>query len=376
MPSPNYLDHVPDQLVDIFTTAELEIIKRITNRLIQFKIVSGTDAYQLYRMQELGRAYDDILEVLTEATGMSKDVLIDTLNDAGVKTLRADDALHRAAGNNPTPMADSPAMQSILMGGYNATMGEFKNLCSSAAYWGSEQLGQILDTAWLKVSSGLWTYDRAIKYAVSQLTQSGLVGIRYISDKGNITFNYLDTVVRRAVLTGVNQAACGLQIARMAEMGTEFVEVTAHAGARPEHALWQGKIYKLIGSTPDFSNFYVATGYGTGAGLAGWNCRHGFYPYYPGISKPANTVQYLRKLNEKTVTVSGKPVSIYTAMQMLRYNERQIRMWKRRAVASGYDTEFAEGKIAEWQARQRELIAETGLRRDYTRERAGRQYTA
>ena len=34
-----------------------------------------------------------------------------------------------------------------------------------------------------------------------------------------------------------------LQLARMEEMDCEFVEVTAYEGARPTHAVWQGKVY-------------------------------------------------------------------------------------------------------------------------------------
>ena len=34
-----------------------------------------------------------------------------------------------------------------------------------------------------------------------------------------------------------------LQLARMEEMDCEFVEVTAHEGARPTHAVWQGRVY-------------------------------------------------------------------------------------------------------------------------------------
>ena len=39
--------------------------------------------------------------------------------------------------------------------------------------------------------------------------------------------------MRRCVLTGVNQTSAKLQVARMDEMGCEFVELTAHEGARP-----------------------------------------------------------------------------------------------------------------------------------------------
>ena len=378
MNTPQYNEHIPDELLPIFTNAELEVIRRIAKRLVNLKEITGTSAYQIYRMQEMGRAYEDILDLLIEATGMSKDTLIDLMNDAGVKTLRSDDAVHRKAGKDPTPLAESPDLQNILVAGCEATMGTLANMCYSAAFYGSAQIGLVLDTAWLQVSSGVLTYDQAIKAAITELSRSGIRAVRYISETGRVTFNYIDTVVRRAVLSGVNKTAGALQMARMAEMGTAFVETTAHAGARPTHAVWQGRIFQLVGSDL-YPNFYTATGYGTGAGLCGWNCRHGFYPYYPGLSQPANSPAYLRDLDNAIVLVGGIPMSLYDATQLARYNERTIRAWKRRAAgleAAGYDNSEALAKVGEWQARQRQLIADTGLRRDYTRERAGRQYAA
>ena len=79
-----------------------------------------------------------------------------------------------------------------------------------------------------------------------------------------------------------------LQLARMEEMDCEFVEVTAHEGARPTHAVWQGRVYHRGGAVVQdgerYEDFEAATGYGTGPGLCGWNCRHNFYPFYPGVS--------------------------------------------------------------------------------------------
>ena len=78
-----------------------------------------------------------------------------------------------------------------------------------------------------------------------------------------------------------------LQLARMEEMDCEFVEVTAHEGARPTHAVWQGRVYHRGGAVVQdgerYEDFEAATGYGTGPGLCGWCCRHNFYPFYPGI---------------------------------------------------------------------------------------------
>jgi TolA-binding protein len=60
--------------------------------------------------------------------------------------------------------------------------------------------------------------------------------------------------------------------------------VSAHIGARTgdggqnpgNHLWWQGQYYSRTGRDKRFPNFYERTGYGTGEGLSGWNCRHSF----------------------------------------------------------------------------------------------------
>lgn len=61
--------------------------------------------------------------------------------------------------------------------------------------------------------------------------------------------------------------------------------MTAHSGARPEHAEWQGKIYSRSGKSKKYPSLVEATGYGTGPGLGGWNCRHSMFPYYEGMGR-------------------------------------------------------------------------------------------
>ena len=35
-----------------------------------------------------------------------------------------------------------------------------------------------------------------------------------------------------------------------------------------------------------YADFESATGYGTGAGLCGWNCRHTFFVVFPELGSP------------------------------------------------------------------------------------------
>ena len=161
----------------------------------------------------------------------------------------------------------------------------------------------------------------------------------------------------------------------MEEMGCEFVEVTAHPGARPEHAVWQGKVFHIGGAvTVDgvyYPDFVTATGYGTGAGLGGWNCRHNFFPFFPGLSKRAYTNEMLAQLDAKEISYQGKDYTRYEASQMQRALERKIRKAKREYLsldAAGQDTAESAVKLRRARAQLNDFLKETGLRQDNFRE--------
>ena len=128
-----------------------------------------------------------------------------------------------------------------------------------------------------------------------------------------------------------------LQLARMEEMDCEFVEVTAHEGARPTHAVWQGRVYHRGGAVVQdgerYEDFEAATGYGTGPGLCGWNCRHNFYPFYPGISVRNYTDERLAELDARNIPYGGGLYTRYEITQMQRALERRVRRYKRRYLA-------------------------------------------
>ncbi len=94
------------------------------------------------------------------------------------------------------------------------------------------------------------------------------------------------------------------------------------------------------------------------------NCAHYPQAYVPGLTREIPKDQ------------KAKP-DLYKERQAQRYNERQIRRWKRRAAVAGNDKDRAkcEAKVAAWQARQREFVKRTGRRRLYYREQplAGRE---
>lgn len=122
-----------------------------------------------------------------------------------------------------------------------------------------------------------------------------------------------------------------------------------HPGARPEHALWQGKRFSLHGDTPDYPNLAKATGYGAVTGLKGAHCHHDFNPVIPGLSQPAYTAEELDRLNNPPpITYEGRKYTFYQATQKQRQIERSICQSKRRCMgyqAAGLESDYTAESV-------------------------------
>lgn len=196
-----------------------------------------------------------------------------------------------------------------------------------------------LDSALMQVQSGAISYNQAIAEAARQLAESGLKTVEYAS--GHV--DSVDVAVRRAVMTGVNQINQKYREQSMDYLETDLVEVTAHSGARDtgtgpaNHKSWQGKVYrwseKPRSSKGCYPDFVATTGYGTGEGLGGWNCRHSYWPFIEGVSERAYTDEELANIDPPPFTFEGRTYTAYEATQKQRSLERTIRKQRRLKTA-------------------------------------------
>ena len=77
----------------------------------------------------------------------------------------------------------------------------------------------------------------------------------------------------------------------------------------------------------------MTTGFGQGAGLGGWNCRHRYYPYIEGVSYRTYTDEDLKKIDKPPFAYQGKEYNQYEASQEQRRVERTLRKLRREAKA-------------------------------------------
>jgi hypothetical protein len=353
---------------NLYADFEDEVIADIARRLVKAGIVevTATAAWQMQRLNESGSLYENIIERLSKLTRESEPALRKMFYEAGVRSMKFDDSIYARVGLNPLPLNLSPAMANVLAAGFRKTAGKLLNLTMTTASAGQVAFEHALDMAYLEVTSGTMSYGQAIRAQIKELAKEGIKIIDYPTGHKD----KVDVAVRRALLTGVAQTTAELQLARLAEMGVELIQTSAHIGARPTHEVWQGKIFSLKPNSK-YPDFFTETGFGTVTGLSGINCRHSFYPYFEGISENAYEQATLDEYADKRVAYNGKEMSVYEGMQVQRSIERDIRKVKRTAGAlgeAGLDNTEELFEVHRLQAKMRDFINQTGLQRQGERE--------
>ena len=368
--APEVLDALPEELAELYRSLESQLLDEICSRLNLADRLNEVTVQSIRALRSHGISQQEIERVIQRTTNISEKKLTELLDDVVERNQRYYTDLIK--------IADVTAPQTLLSiedtyAIYEQTRQTFRNITQSMAFLldnGRSMLRPasayqwVLDNAVLQVQSSAISYNQAISGAVKQLADSGIKTAEYQSGH----MDQIDVAVRRAIMTGINQLCQQYSEQSMDYLETDLVEVSAHIGARntgtgPEnHESWQGKIYrwskKPKQSSGRYPDFIASTGYGTGPGLGGWNCRHHFYPFVEGVMEPTYSKSDLRAMEGKKREISfeGKQYDGYTATQKQRQIERTIRKLKREQTAYK-----AAGLTEEYQAvtaRIRRLNAE------------------
>ncbi len=280
------VDTLHPQLDTLNQWITADLISRLMARLGRGEefLLTGTDQWQLEVYKSAGGHYEALEREIKRFTKKTDAEVKAIFEDAGIRAWAADDAFYVAHGLESVPLAQSEYMIRLLTDTYQRTNGEIHNFTRTTAKASQQQLINVLDTAHFKVMSGAQSYTQAVKDAVNDII-SNQAKVHYPT--GHV--DTIETAVLRAVRTGVGQASGNMAMQGMIERDWDLIRTSAHIGARygdggenpSNHFWWQGKLFSRTGKTPGYLLFEEATGYGTGEGLCGWNCRHSFGPGDP-----------------------------------------------------------------------------------------------
>lgn len=247
-------------MAELFRGLELTLLREICERLNLSGQLNEVTVDAIRALRSHGIDLKDIEKAIRDVTGISQKKLDELLDDVVARN----QAYYRelitlAKVTEPQTLVDQADIDTIKA----QCQREFGNITRSMGFLvdnGRTMLPparayqHCLDMAELKIASGAVNYNEAIRQAVRELADSGLMvphnnesnWVQYESGH----YNRVDVAVRRAVMSGVNQINQKYREQSMDYLGTDLVETTAHLGARntgvgfQNHEQWQGHVFR------------------------------------------------------------------------------------------------------------------------------------
>lgn len=331
MLTPEYLWSVADPVVNIWEELNKWALKDICERLMSAELydydkLPGTARYRAWLLNQSGMHYEEMISVIAALTRKSEKEVKRLFEEAGLLTLENDKPIYENQGMSVQDIRNNSGLLQILNEVYQRTNGELRNYTRTTLINSQRQFFNSLDKAYMAVATGSRSYTEVIKETIEDL----------VKESTNVTYpsghqDTLEVAVRRAVLTGISQGAGRVSLENALQNGYEYVVIDAHLGARvndkdkvANHAGWQGKIFKIIGSDGQYGNLEEETGFPNNPlGLCGYNCRHHFYPHMLGDPNPY----------EEDIPDKEENRKAYELSQKQRRMERNIRKSKRNLLA-------------------------------------------
>lgn len=355
-----------NRVVKLYNDLTIEICQDMISRIEAMGDITQTSKDQIDILTELNaqEIFDEVVIKTSSLDDATKKALQDLYADAMKKDMKDYKPLYQYRNKE---FKLTPTQLRILNKGINENNKIIRNFTNSMAFESKKTFIDSVDKAYIKASSGAMSVDSAIHQSYKEIASTGLK----MEDKAGRKVN-IDVAVRRSVTTGIQQTANDINEEVGKYLGCDGYEVTAHIGARPTHAIAQGKQYAV--SKSDAKKYGVDWWYDRvdGTPVAElWeepNCRHTVFPIILGISEPVYSKKELNKYKQTHVTLYGKRTPIYEANQTMRYIERQIREYKRQIKILGdKDHKEESALLKKWQQEYDRVSKETGIEKDYAR---------
>ena len=333
---PEYQSLLSSGVEKKYRMLEQEIMSDVVRRIQKAGSITSAADWQLQRYMVLGHSTEDVENIIRSAVGGDH---ADTfrLYDEVIETeyVRSK-AVYDQVNAHFTPYEQNDELQQMTNALIRRSTDELFNISKSLGFMVnmgkgrkvftplSEIYNGYLDNAITMMASGDFDYNTLIRKVVGEMTVSGLRSV----DNDSGRSSRVDVAVRRALLTGMGQLIGHISEMNARRLGTDQFEIDWHPGARPDHAVWQGRVWRK-------EQLYSVCGLGTGPGLLGWNCRHTYYPFIPGVSVRNYSDEWLeakaREEAEKKL-FRGKEYNLYEATQKQRQMETAMRAQRQKAV--------------------------------------------
>ncbi len=318
---PKYLLNIANPLQAVLDKLELDILINIASCIEKENYINISQYKKL--ISQTNRLYDEIIE----ETGR---IISDTAQIHYNDEIRR----YRTIEKELQEFKKNAKVNNLLEATIQQTKGDLESLKKTIGvvvgdntYTLNEFYKHELNKHMILLKSGLVDRETINKQLINKLSNSG---IRYIDYK-ELGKNYtVRSAVKMIVRTTANQLTGKISLLNANDLGQRYMKLTAHAGARPTHTVWQGEIVDLEGIDPDCVTL-DDIGYGEVDGFMGANCRHNWYPYFKGITTNEFDDEYLKSLDEETIEYEDEEITYTKANEIKKDLERRSTVYNNRS---------------------------------------------
>nr|WP_296960722.1 phage minor capsid protein [uncultured Mediterraneibacter sp.] len=325
----DYKNKMVSKISERYQDLELRIMQDIVRRIKKAGKITSTADWQINRLMVLGYSSEDIEREIKKALSASYSEMFELYDQVIEWEYVRNKDIYDQINAEYIPFDQNEQLKQITDAIIEQSLEDLENVTNSLGFYldygnGNKiitPLSQVytnyLDAACFDIVTGAFDYNSVLRRVVTQLTNSGLRQVEYSSGRTNRA----DVAARRAVMTAVSQITGKISEYNAVKLGTEHFEVEWHAGARPTHSVWQGRVWTK-------EQLYSVCGLGTVTGLLGANCYHTYYPFIKGISERNWTDEWLEKQEQKEnepKEFHGKEYTLYQAKQRQRQMETAMR---------------------------------------------------
>lgn len=325
----DYKNKLASKIASRYQDLEERIMQDIVRRIVKAGEITSTADWQINRLRILGYSSEDIEKEIKKALNASYPEMFELYDKVINWEYVRNKEIYEQINAEYIPFEENGQLKQITEAIIDQSFDDLENVTNSLGFYldygnGKKVLTPLsqvytkyLDAACYDIVTGAFDYNSVLRRVVTQLTNSGLRQIDYSSGRAN----RVDVAARRAVMTAVSQITGKISEYNAQKLGTEYFEVEWHAGARPTHAVWQGRVWSK-------EQLYSVCGLGTVTGLLGVNCYHTYYPFFPGISQRNWSDDWLEKQNRKEAepkSFDGKEYTLYEVKQRQRQMETAMR---------------------------------------------------
>ncbi len=325
----DYKNKLASKIASRYQDLEEHIMQDIVRRIVKAGEITSTADWQINRLRILGYSSEDIEQEIKKTLNASYPEMFELYDKVINWEYVRNKGIYEQINAEYIPFEENGQLRQITEAIIDQSFDDLENVTNSLGFYldygnGKKVLTPLsqvytkyLDAACYDIVTGAFDYNSVLRRVVTQLTNSGLRQIDYSSGRAN----RVDVAARRAVMSAVSQITGKISEYNAQKLGTEYFEVEWHAGARPTHAVWQGRVWSK-------EQLYSVCGLGTVTGLLGVNCYHTYYPFFPGISERNWSDDWLEEQNRKENEpreFQNKGYTLYEAKQRQRQMETAMR---------------------------------------------------